>query len=302
MIWRYCVFVVVWLILPRFCYGQEELGEVEIEDYLRTSRLRCDNYMMTVKTEFGTELDHPSGCSGTEEFVELFSKDDRIVWRRARRDAKPYEISSDGSYPCLSFSKQWCRLEVNNKIGYGMIEEVGVSRDLFEFVPMKSVAPGCLVFPELIDWPFVNSASRHVLLPETIVSLFTKKLRCIDATEKGGSVVSKWSHMNESGGMWELESEKGYPSVVKWMMYPNPVKDKVPVGNPSGFMAYNKIEWQEDEYGKYPKRINSTYSNTGAKDEGVTVLEAEFKLNVDDEAFRNELARVKKRLKELEKK
>jgi hypothetical protein len=76
--------------------------------------------------------------------------------------------------------------------------------------------------------------------------------------------------------------------------------DAVPDSKPVGFVTFNRIEWQEDEFGKYPKRILSSQTEGLPLDQGLAVVvEAEFKLNVDDNKYEQELARVKKRLQEL---
>ncbi len=112
---------------------------------------------------------------------------------------------------------------------------------------------------------------------------------------------SKWSYSNGSDALWELESEDGYPSLVKWATYSQPIADSVPVGKPRGFTTYNKIEWQEDDYGKYPKRLSSSQVVSGTVVDGLPLLlDAEFKLDVNNKVFRDELAKVKKRLVELQ--
>jgi|LauGreDrversion4_2_1035121.scaffolds.fasta_scaffold328298_2 hypothetical protein len=298
MSWRCFFFVLSLSVSCRFCLSQEVQGEIEIDDYQNSGKLTCDSYMLTVMTEFSTEPGHPTSGSGIEEFVELVSKPDGIRWRRARRHSQLYEIPPNNEYPCEMISRQWCLLEVGANT-YGMTENA-VEKDPFSFVLLPTVNPGCLAFPPLFDWPFLNPSTRNKNHRESFLSLFQSKLKCISASEKNEKVVSKWSYMNGSSVMWELESNQGYPSIVKCIVFPKPVLDSVPVGKPTGFVTYNKIEWQEDEFGRYPKRVSSSQSQGGSVEESSTmVLEAEFKLNVDDNTYEQELARVKKRLQEL---
>ncbi len=283
-------------------FAQTALGEIEIDDYLRSSKLKCDSYMLTVKVEFGSEPGHWASCTGSDEFVELVSKVDGLTWRRAHRDARMYEVPPDNIYPCDSFRRQWCQLVQGTDV-YGMpVDLNNTNRDPFLFAALKSVDPECLVFPELFDSPFTCASSRNEFDTVDISSRFVSSLTCIDARETdGGAVVSKWSYMNGSDNLWELESIGGFPIVVKWMRFAEPVGSKVPAGKPLGYIAFNKIEWQEDEYGKYPKKVSSIQMFGGSVFDGVAgTVDMEFKLNVDDDAYRNELAKIKKRLAELE--
>jgi hypothetical protein len=298
MIWRCLVFMFSFCVYYPCCFSQEALGEAEIDAYLNSSKLACDSYMLTVKTEFSSEPGRPDSYSGTEEFVELVSKADGIRWVRARRDARPSEVDPNGEYPCIALPRQWCRVEVEDRL-YGLNEQ-GVSKDPFHFVQVKTVNSKCLVFPRLFDWPFLNPGTRSLPYRESAASIFQSKYRCISGSEKHGDVVSKWSSMNGSMMMWEVESNDGYPSIVKWVGFSKPVMDAVPDSKPVGFVTFNRIEWQEDEFGKYPKRILSSQTEGLPLDQGLAVVvEAEFKLNVDDNKYEQELARVKKRLQEL---
>lgn len=283
-------------------FAQTALGEIEIDDYLRSSKLKCDSYMLTVKVEFGSEPGHWASCTGSDEFVELVSKVDGLTWRRAHRDARMYEIPPDNGYPCHAFRRQWCQLVRGTDV-YGMpVDLNNTNRDPFLFAALKSVDPECLVFPELFDSPFTRSNIRQKSNAIDMASRFASSLTCIDAREtEGGAVVSKWSYMNGSDMLWELESIGGFPMVVKWMSFAEPVGDKVPAGKPVRFEVFNKIEWQEDEYGKYPKKVSSIQS-IGGTDGVAGTVDMEFKLNVDDDAYRNELAKIKKRLAELDSK
>lgn len=295
MVWRTIVLIGTLLISQAYLFAQEELGGFEVQEYIRSSKLRCDDYMLTVKTEFRSEPGAQASCAGTEEFVELVSKDDGLVWRRARREAQPYEAQDEG-YLCLAFPRQWCRLDSGKDI-YGMSADLNNSnKDPFKFGPAKSVDPECLVFPELFEWPFLRPSYRGKGIIISTTKLFVDKLKCIDAKQEGGVVVSKWSYMNGSRILWELESEGGYPSIVKIIEYSNPVMGTVPDDKPIEYVTLNKIEWQEDDHGKYPKRVSSTHTIGDT----VFVLDAEFRLNSNDNAFRSELAKVKQRLQELQ--
>jgi len=302
MVWRCISFVLICAFFSNLSVAQTALGEIEIEDYLRSSKLKCDSYMLTVKVDFSSEPGHPSSCSGSDEFVELVSKADGLIWRRARRDARVYETPPDGMYPCQSFPRQWCKLVVGKDL-FGMAVDLNnANKDPYQFAPVKSLNPECLVFPELFDSPFCNGSARNNFRPLSMTSRFVSGLTCIDANQQrgGSAVVSKWSYMNGSDTLWELESQGGFPTVVKWMQYSKPVGDSVPVGEPLGFATFNRIEWQDDDYGKYPKKVSSVQLVGGNVADGVSgVVDLEFKLNVDDEPFRNELTKIKKRLEEL---
>ncbi len=59
---------------------------------------------------------------------------------------------------------------------------------------------------------------------------------------------------------------------------------------------------QEDDHGKYPKRVTSSQTSGLPLAEGrVTLIELYFKLDVENDAFRAELAKVKRRLEEIQK-
>ncbi len=288
-------------ISSKFCFAQTVLGELEMEDYAHSSKFRCDSYMLTVKTEYRSEPGHVDSCFGSEEFVKLVSKEDDLLWMRARRNAQPFQIPENGQYTWDAIPGQWCRLNLGKQV-FGIQEHFSNDRDLFHFESMGSVDPGSLVFPEPFDAPFLTSGKRSRYTPSSILSLFSTKLKCIEANQNSNVVVSKWSYMNGSDVLWEVQSEDGYPVVVRLMQYSKPVMDSVPLGKPLGFIAENKIDWQEDDHGKYPKRVTSSQTSGLPLAEGrVTLIELYFKLDVENDAFRAELAKVKRRLEEIQK-
>jgi hypothetical protein len=190
MAFRCICLVLICALFPSLSFAQTALGEIEIEEYLHSAKLNCDSYMLTAKVEFSTEPGHALSCSGTEEFVELVSKSDGIVWRRAHRDAKPHELTPDDAYPCMSFSRQWCRLNVGKDLFGIAAEWNNANRDPFQFAMVKSIDPGCLVFPELFDSPFLDGSGRDRTDVGSMASRLATNLTCIHANAKGDAVTS----------------------------------------------------------------------------------------------------------------
>lgn len=286
---------------PRSLISQIHVAESAMLEYVESSKIDHDNFMITVKTNFSTEPDVAFAHSGFEQYVKLVSKTEDIVWERASRKielAVQYE-----AIPDFAKSDSWSSLRHRGNL-YGL--SFGSFRStelLFAFELLGSHSKGKCFFPSLFSWPFAPAAMRTNSYPEDFASkIFLEATECISAVSKDGLLKSTWVYPQGTGLMWDVAMKNGKPVIVTLFDFDGKIDQSNPNRGKASILSEIRTDWKEDIFGTYPSKIIATHKlpNSGVETSAFMILEANISVDSQNAPFNEELERIKKRLNALE--